>query len=106
MGDMGIVQPPVASYAEVLLKRLNGSDKNISNILLSLSCSLSSPGLSPAVKLEMVFRESCGAWLLSAVCSYSPAYSENWRIHRDTYLSVPFRICLRTCCSGVYPNPL
>lgn len=63
MRDTGIVLPPVASYAKILLKRLNGDDKNISNIMLSLSCSLSSSGLSPAVKLEMVFRESCGAWL-------------------------------------------
>ena len=55
------------------MKRLCGNDKNIRNILLGLNCSPSSPGLSPAVELEMVFRESCGAWLLSAVCSCSLA---------------------------------
>lgn len=101
MGDMGIAQPPVASYAKILLKSLNGNDKNISNILLGLSCSLSSPGLSPAVKLEMVFRESCGAWLRSALCSHSPACSVGEFTGTHTCL-----ICLGNCYSGICPNPL
>lgn len=67
---------------------------NIRNILLGLSCCLSSPGLSPAVELKMVFRESCGAWLQSA---YAPQHAQLGKSQGH----IPVR--LRTCCPGRIP---
>lgn len=49
--------------------------------------------------------ESCGAWLLFAVCSYSPQCTAGKVSGTHPYL-FPFSICSWTCCPGMYLIPL